>query len=139
KPRRLELGDVAILFRTLSDVQFYEDALREYGLDYYLVGGYAFYAQQEIFDVLNLLRAVASTADEVSLAGVLRSPFFSLADETLFWIADSADNLNTGLLADSPPQQLSPEEAAKVTAAAATIAYLRSIKDRVPIATLLNE
>ncbi len=100
KPRRLELGDVAILFRTLSDVQVYEEALREYGLDYYLVGGYAFYAQQEIFDVLNLLRAVASSADEVSLAGVLRSPFFALADETLFWLADTAGSLNAGLLAD---------------------------------------
>ena len=111
QPRRLELGDVAILFRTLSDVQVYEEALREYGLDYYLVGGHAFYAQQEIFDVLNLLRAVASTADEVSLAGVLRSPFFALADETLFWLADSAGSLNAGLLADALPPQLSPEEA----------------------------
>ena len=28
-----------------------EEALREQELDYYLVGGHAFYAQQEIFDV----------------------------------------------------------------------------------------
>ena len=88
--------------------------------------------------MLNLLRAVASTADEVSLAGVLRSPFFALADESLFWLADSAGSLNAGLLADPPPSQLAPEEAAKVTAAAATISHLRSIKDRVPIAALLN-
>jgi ATP-dependent helicase/nuclease subunit A len=138
KPRRLELGDVVILFRTLGDVQLYEEALREYGLDYYLVGGYAFYAQQEIFDVLNLLRAVASTADEVSLAGVLRSPFFALADESLFWLQDTAGSLNAGLLAKKPPSQLSPEEAARVTAAAATIAHLRAIKDRVPIPALLT-
>ena len=105
--RRVQPGDVAILFRTLSDVRVYEEALREYGLDYYLVGGHAFYAQQEIFDVLNLLRAVASTADEVSLAGVLRSPFFALADETLFWLVDSAGSLNAGLFADPlPPRAL---------------------------------
>ena len=139
QPRRLDLGDIAILFRTLGDVQVYEEALREYGLDYYLVGGYAFYAQQEIYDVLNLLRAVASAADEVSLAGALRSPFFALADETLFWLADTAGTLNAGLLADSPPVQLSAEEAAKTTAAADTIRHLRAIKDRVPIATLLGE
>ena len=108
-------GDVAILFRTLSDVQVYEEALREHGLDYYLVGGHAFYAQQEIFDVLNLLRAVASTADEVSLAGVLRSPFFALADETLFWLVDSAGSLNAGLFAERLPPQLSDEERPKVT------------------------
>ncbi len=138
QPRRLQLGDVAILFRTLGDVQIYEEALREYGLDYYLVGGYAFYAQQEIFDVLNLLRAVASTADEVSLAGVLRSPIFALADESLFWLADSAGTLNAGLFADPLPSQLAPQEKAKVAAAAETISHLRSIKDRVPIAELLN-
>lgn len=137
-PRRLKPGDIAILFRTLGDVQVYEEALREYGLDYYLVGGYAFYAQQEIFDVLNLLRAVASTADEVSLAGVLRSPFFGLADETLFWLHETAGSLNAGLTAEKPPSQLSPDETARVTAAAATISHLRAIKDRVPIAALLT-
>jgi ATP-dependent helicase/nuclease subunit A len=139
KPRQLRPGDVAILFRALSDVQLYEEALREYGLDYYLVGGHAFYAQQEIYDVLNLLRAVASTADEVSLAGALRSPFFALADETLFWLVDQRGSLNAGLLAEVTPAQLSGDERAKVTAAAATIRHLRAIKDFVPVAQLLNE
>jgi len=138
-PRRLELGDVAILFRALSDVQVYEEALREYDLDYYLVGGHAFYAQQEIYDVLNVLRAVASTADEVSLAGALRSPFFALADETLFWLVDAAGSLNAGLMSERLPPQLSAEEHSKVTAAAQTMRRLRDLKDRVPIATLLNQ
>jgi ATP-dependent helicase/nuclease subunit A len=139
EPRRVKPGDIAILFRALSDVRVCEEALRDEGLDYYLVGGHAFYAQQEIYDVLNLLRAVASNADEVSLAGVLRSPFFSLADETLFWLVESAGSLNAGLFAENLPTQLSNEEHAKVQAAAATIAHLRSIKDRVPIAALLND
>lgn len=138
EPRPLQLGDVAILFRALSDVQVYEEALREYGLDYYLAGGHAFYAQQEIYDVLNLLRAVASTADEVSLAGVLRSPFFSLCDETLFWLADTHGGINAGLIADPLPKQLSAEEQGKATAAADTMRQLRAMKDRVPIAKLLG-
>jgi ATP-dependent helicase/nuclease subunit A len=139
KPRRAKPGDIAILFRALSDVRYYEEALRDYGLDYYLVGGHAFYAQQEVFDVLNLLRAVNSAADEISLAGVLRSPFFALADESLFWLADSAGSLNSGLLADELPVQLSAEEQSKAVAAAATLQYLRSLKDRIPIATLLAD
>jgi ATP-dependent helicase/nuclease subunit A len=139
QPRAVRLGDVAILFRALSDVHLYEEALREYDLPYYLVGGHAFYAQQEVYDVLNLLRAVASTADELSLAGALRSPFFSLEDETLFWLMETAGSLNDGLLAERPPAQLSGEERAKVAAAAETIRTLRAKKDRVPIATLLGE
>jgi ATP-dependent helicase/nuclease subunit A len=139
QPRELQPGDVAILFRTLSDVQVYEEALRDYELDYYLVGGHAFYAQQEIFDVLNLLRAVASTADEVSLAGVLRSPFFALADETLFWLVESGGTLNGGLFAEHPPRDLSADEQQKVIAAADTIRHLRTVKDRVSIAALLSQ
>lgn len=137
--RPLRLGDVAMLFRALSDVQYYEEALREYDLDYYLVGGHAFYSQQEVFDVLNLLRAVASTADEISLAGALRSPFFSLADETLFWLVESAGSLNEALCGGTLPGQLSAEERAKTAAAAETLRYLRQRKDAVPIATLITE
>jgi ATP-dependent helicase/nuclease subunit A len=139
QPRPVRLGDVAILFRALSDVQYYEEALRELELDYYLVGGHAFYSQQEIYDVLNLLRAVATPADEISLAGALRSPFFALADETLFWLAESSGSLNAGLQSDPLPAELSPEELAKTTAAAQTIAHLRGSKDSVPIARLLAE
>jgi ATP-dependent helicase/nuclease subunit A len=139
QPRRAKPGDIAILFRALSDVRLYEEALRESGLEYYLVGGHAFYAQQEIFDVLNLLRAIGSAADDVSLAGVLRSPFFGLADETLFWLREHACTLNEGLLAERLPVELSDEERANVSAAAAAIRHLRAIKDRVQIADVMNE
>ncbi len=58
RARPARLGDIAILFRALTDVELYEAALRKYEIDYYLVGGHAFYAQQEIYDLLNLLRAL---------------------------------------------------------------------------------
>jgi len=138
--RGVQPGDVAILFRALSDVALYENALREYELDYYLVGGHAYYSQQEIYDVLNLLRAVASGADEISLAGVLRSPFFSLADETLYWLTeDGQQSLNEGLFGDALPRELSEAERLKVQAAAQTLGYLRSVKDSLPVAALLQQ
>ena len=56
-----------------------DPTFREQGIDYYLVGGHAFYAQQEIFDLLNLLRSITYPSDAIALAGVLRSPFFALA------------------------------------------------------------
>ena len=136
--RPAQFGDVALLFRALSDVQYYEQALQEYEIPYYLVGGHAFYAQQEIFDVLNLLRAVESVADEVSLAGVLRSPFFSCDDETLFWLAQHPDGLAAGLYAEKLPAQLSPDQRRRAEFAARTLTELRAIKDRVPIAELLH-
>ncbi len=130
-------GDIAILFRALSDVQVYEEALRQHGIDYYLVGGHAFYAQQEIFDLLNLLRAIAYPSDVVSLVGVLRSPFFALADETLYWLAKDR-RIETGLFA-TPTPEIDAEQRPRVALAAATLRRLRACKDRLPIAALIDD
>lgn len=137
--REVRQGDIALLFRALSDIQYYEEALRRYGIDYYLVGGHAFYAQQEVFDLLNLLRAIASPSDEVSLAGVLRSPFFSIEDETLFWLAQHPGGLRCGLFAEELPAELSEPQSRRVQFAATTLTGLRRWKDRLPIAAVIQE
>jgi ATP-dependent helicase/nuclease subunit A len=138
KLRAVRPGDIAILFRTLSDVAVYEKELARLGLPYYLVGGKAFYAQQEVFDLSNLLRTLVHPADEVSLVGVLRSPFFSLADETLFWLAQSPGGLSQGLFSDQPPPQLEQQQREAVLFAADTIQQLRALKDRLLITDLIN-
>ncbi|CAL1151129.1 unnamed protein product [Cladocopium goreaui] len=130
-------GDVALLFRALSDVALYEDALREAGLDYYLVGGQAFYAQQEVYDVVNLLRAVTSECDDVALAGALRSPVFGLPDEALFWLARNA-SLNTGLLARQFVDEMPASMRSACVRARDTLRSLREAKDRVSASELLR-
>jgi ATP-dependent helicase/nuclease subunit A len=139
KSRTVQPKDIAILFRALSDVQYYEDALRNWGIDYYLVGGHAFYMQQEIYDIVNLLRSLASPADEVSLAGVLRSPMFALTDETLYWLAQHEHGLAQGLFDESLPADLIDEQRRCTAYAASTLKDLRQLKDRLPITTILNE
>ena len=137
-PRPARLGDIAILFRALSDVELYEEALRRHGIDYYLVGGHAFYAQQEIFDLLNLLRAVVSPSDGVSLAGVLRSAFFSLADETLSgWrsIRRTGGRFVRGRACLRRSMRQQRERAAR---AAKRCAALRNAKDRLRICELIE-
>ena len=137
--RPLQLGDIAILLRSLSDVALYEEALREFGLDYYLAGGHAFYAQQEIYDVLHLLRTIVSPVDDLSLAGVLRSPMFALTDETLYWLAEQGGTLNGGLFGEELPEALSPAERAKTLRASKTLGELRDQKDQRLVAELLSE
>lgn len=136
--RAAQPGDIAILFRALSDVDLYEKALRDQGIDYYLVGGHAFYAQQEIFDLLNLLRAVNSTADVVSLVGALRCGMFSLTDESVYWLSQHPDGLWAGLVASRLPTQLPPEQKAQVRFAAQTLTELRSMKDRLRVSELIE-
>ena len=86
----MQAGDFAILFRALSDVAFYEDVFRRRGIDYYLVGGRAFFAQQEVYDLVNLCAFLNDPDDAISLVGILRSPFFSLSDDTVVASRDSA-------------------------------------------------
>ena len=85
--RPAHAGDVALLFRAMTDVWPYESALADAGFDYHTIGGSAFYAQQEVHDVINLLSVVEDPFDEIALAGALRSPFFGLSDEGLFRLA----------------------------------------------------
>ena len=136
--RPAQPGDIAILLRALTNVEAYEAALRQYGIDYYLVGGHAFYAQQEIYDLLNLLRALNSSADVVSLIGALRSGFFSLADETIYWLAQHPGGISDGLFADSYPDQINAEQQQQARFAARTLAHLRDCKDRLRISELIE-
>src|SRR5439155_3365493 len=95
--RPVRAGDVVLLFRAMTNVELYEAALKDHGLDYYLVGGRAFFAQQEIYDLLNLLRALENPQDAVSLAGTLRSPFCCLSDEALYHLSRHREGLWAGL------------------------------------------
>ncbi|MEO0529778.1 MAG: UvrD-helicase domain-containing protein [Planctomycetota bacterium] len=135
--RNARPGDIAILFRALSDVAAYEAALRDAGLEYYLVGGHAFYAQQEVYDVLNLLRAVLSECDDIALAGALRSPLFGLPDEALLWLS-ICGGLNAGLVARGLPKDMPVEFAPLVERARKTLLDLRQQRDRVGAAELLR-
>ena len=133
-------GDVAFLFRAMTDVGPYESALADEGFDYHVVGGSAFYAQQEVHDLINVLSAIEDPLDAVSLAGALRSPFFCLSDDGLFWLGDVAAR-RPGRRARRGPSR-SPSSRRSTAAApagrATCCARWRGLKDRVPIAALVD-
>ncbi|MCS6896532.1 MAG: UvrD-helicase domain-containing protein, partial [Nitrospira sp.] len=77
-------GDVALLFRKLTQADVYLDALRRHGIAYVIEGEKHFYRRQEIIDFVNLLRVLDHPHDEVALAGLLRSPLGGLPDCHLY-------------------------------------------------------
>jgi ATP-dependent helicase/nuclease subunit A len=79
-----------------------------------------------------------SVADDLSLAGALRSPLFALEDETLFWLTTHNGSLNKALFASSLPDEITEDERAKVIHAGNVITLLRSAKDALLVAELLN-
>ena len=79
----LEYASFACLFRALTSVDIYEEALESEGVPYRVIGGKSFYQREEISETLVLLQAIDDPLDHVSVAGALRSSYFGLSDEDL--------------------------------------------------------
>ena len=92
--RRVMFKDIAVLMRTYTPLDFLEEALRLYEIDYRVVGGKHFYQRQEVEQLLAVLRAVDNPHDKVSLIATLRSPFFGISDEELFLFHANGGNFN---------------------------------------------
>jgi ATP-dependent helicase/nuclease subunit A len=80
----VEYRDIAILLRAFTGVWTYESALRRAGIPYLTVQGKGFYQREEITDLIQLLRFLDNTTDELALAAILRSPLGGISDNTLF-------------------------------------------------------
>ncbi len=138
RPRPAHAGDVAFLFRAMTDVWPYEQALADQGFDHHTIGGSAFYSQQEVLDVVNLLSAIEDPFDETALAGSLRSPFFALRDEALYWLTQPRDGLARGLERADQTPGLSDRDRDRAVRARDLLARWRALKDRLPMADLLS-
>jgi ATP-dependent helicase/nuclease subunit A len=132
-------GDVVLLFRTLNDAAPYERALSDAGLDYHIVGGGAFFGQQEVLDVINLLSVLEDPHDEVALAATIRGPFGCVSDDGLYVLADPGQGgLPAGFdrWADLPG--LTDTDRRRAGRLHGLLARWRTLKDQLPIAALLD-
>ncbi|MCX7570059.1 UvrD-helicase domain-containing protein [Tumebacillus sp. DT12] len=92
--RAVQYRDVTMLFAAMTHVSLYEHALQEAGIPYYIVGSRHFFRRQEVWDLVQVLQAVALQGAVVPLIGALRSPLFGVSDEAIYWLG------RKGLLAD---------------------------------------
>lgn len=137
--RPAHAGDVALLFRAMTDVGPYESALAEEGFDYHVIGGSAFYMQQEVHDLINVLSVVEDPLDDVAMVGALRSPFFCVSDDGLYWLATArSGELPEGLRSADAIDELSTSDRTYAVRARDLLDRWRDLKDRVPIATLVD-
>ncbi|MBZ0276782.1 MAG: UvrD-helicase domain-containing protein, partial [Anaerolineae bacterium] len=140
--RPLEYGDVALLFQSTSNVTIYEEVFKALGLPFVTLAGRGYYNRQEVWDLLNLLRALHNPADDLSLAAALRSPLFSLSDDALFALRLLRDTSGERLAlwdALAAPESVPGDEAARVAFARQTLDALRDQSGRVTIAELLQD
>ena len=82
-------GDIVVLLRAFTHVDAYEEALRRFGLEPYVVGGRGYWSQQQVEDLLRLLGTVANPLDDEMLFGALASPAVGVTPDTL-WLLRAA-------------------------------------------------
>src|SRR5579862_2454550 len=69
-----DLPRCAVLYRTNSQSRLVEEALRRYGIQYHMVGGFSFYDRAEVKDILSYLKLVQNVHDSIALQRVVNSP-----------------------------------------------------------------
>ena len=75
--------NVAILLPAINLAPRFAHALRLEGIAYKILDGKGFYERQEILDIVNLLSFLLNSRKDITLAGVLRSPYFGVDDAAL--------------------------------------------------------
>ncbi len=90
-----DLPRCAVLYRTNSQSRLVEEALRRYGIQYHMVGGFSFYDRAEIKDLLSYLKLVQNPHDSIALQRVVNSPPRGIGKTTMDTLERMA--LGTGL------------------------------------------
>lgn len=136
--------EIACLFRAMTPSFFYEQEFRRAGIPYYVVSSRDFYAQPEVRDLVSFLSVLENPKREVPLAALLRSPFFQVSDDTLFWLARRAKRektqtpLGEGLADFESIEELLPSEKAKLRFFKETFQRFLGEKEKLRISELIE-
>jgi ATP-dependent helicase/nuclease subunit A len=87
QPRPVRYGDIAVLLRTRKNLPDLEQAFIHAGVPYVVSSGVGYFQTQDIFDFYNYMEFLLNPGDDVALAGILRSPFFTVSDAELYEVA----------------------------------------------------
>ena len=72
----------AVLYRTNFQSRQIEEALRRYGRQYVVLGGFSFYQRAEVKDALSYLKAISSPHDSVSMLRIINTPARGIGKST---------------------------------------------------------
>ena len=135
--RPIRYGDIAILIRSRTHLPDIERALLEAKVPYLTTGGIGFYQRQEIYDMWNYLHVLdAGDEGDVSLAAVLRAPFFGISDAELYEISLQQKGDNFWEKAEARLQN-APTGNPRLQTAMDCLKRQRELAKRIPVNQLL--
>lgn len=79
----VHLGEVAILYRSNTQIPPFEDQLRLNQVPYTIIGGQKFYEKKEIKDLIAYLTVILNPRDELGLRRILNTPHRGIGTATL--------------------------------------------------------
>ena len=83
KDERKKAKEMAVLYRSNGQAKLIEDALREQGVAYRVVGGQQFFERKEVKDVLAYMKVALNRADEISLRRIVNYPARGIGDTSI--------------------------------------------------------
>lgn len=144
--RPVDYGDIAILFQSMRNVTIYEEVFKARDIPFVTIAGRGYYSRQEVWDMLDLLKALHNPADNLSLASVLRSPMFGFSDNILLTLRLLNDENNRAIplwdaltiSSETSPRGISESELERIQFAHVCLSELRLMAGRVTISELLR-
>jgi ATP-dependent exoDNAse (exonuclease V) beta subunit len=142
KKEGYQFGEMALLLRATSDLAIYEDTLRSFDIPLIVFGGRYYYQRQEVIDLINYLKILNNPFQDLTLAGVLRSPLVGIRDESLLILCQAREkkNLFTLLTRDSLERSaLSPKDKQKLLSFKKLYDFLAENIGKLSLSALLTE
>src|SRR5260221_6710287 len=150
--RPVHYGDMAVLFQASKSMTIVEEAFKSAAIPYVTLAGKGYYNRPEVWDLLNLLKALYNPADNLALASALRSPLFNLSDDDLLALrlqrspSEAADepgkrlSLWSALMENESTRLFGPAlpDLAQIAFARESLLRLHGVAGRVTIAELLT-
>jgi DNA helicase-2/ATP-dependent DNA helicase PcrA len=152
---------MAVLYRTNAQSRSIEDALRQAGIAYVVLGGVGFYERKEVKDALSYLKLVLNPHDDVALRRVINVPPRGIGKGVMEALAQveggATDEAQSPLLAGLQPgetpktslwskvvaatvqRRLTPRQVASLTAFRDLITGLAEMARREPVSIALGK
>jgi len=92
-------GSFAVLYRLNQQARVIEDAMREYGLPYKIIGDISFYQRKEVKDIVSFLKVIINPDDAINLKRIINCPPRGIGDVTIGRIENEARKKGKSLFA----------------------------------------
>jgi ATP-dependent exoDNAse (exonuclease V) beta subunit len=135
-------GDIAVLIPAQTHVDRYQRALAARGVGVYVVGGKGYYSQEEVTDVISLLRLLINPHDDLALVAALRSPLVGLSDDALYRLGSEGCKTRQSLwdvVRRSGLRCLRTEDARRLSLFNERLSVLRTRVGRPDLAQLIDD